>query len=122
VPFKPLDFLVTIPAFGAVVVSFFLAYAGSDGQTSVFLKTENGEWVFPVDANETINAEGPLGTTVVEISNGSARITVSPCVNQTCVAGGSVRSPGRWTACLPNRVMLYIGEGERDKDIDATAW
>ena len=121
-PFKPLDCLITIPALGAVVVSFFLVYAGSDNRPSVWLRSENGEWVYPVDANETINTEGPLGTTVIEISGGSARITASPCLNQTCIASGSIRRPGQWAACLPNRVMLYIGEGESKNGVDATAW
>jgi hypothetical protein len=119
---KPIDFCVLIPSLAAVIASFFLAYGGSDNRPSVFLKSENNGWVFPVDAGEIINAEGPLGTTVIEIADGSARITASPCLNQTCVACGPVRRPGQWTACLPNRVMLYIGEGKSDNDVDAATW
>jgi len=59
---------------------------------------------------------------VVEIDEAGARVIVSPCLNQTCVAAGTVRSPGQWTACLPNRVMLYIGEGKAQNDVDAAAW
>ena len=121
-PIRVGDFLITIPALGAVIVSFFLVYAGSDNRASVWLRSENVEWVYPVDANETIIAAGPLGTTVIEISGGSARISVSPCLNQTCVASGSIRRPGQWAACLPNRVMLYIGEGENKNGVDATTW
>ena len=119
---KPADFCVVVPSFAVLIAAFFFAYAGSDNRPSVWLKSENGEWVFPVDSNEIINTEGPLGTTVVEISGGSARITVSPCLNQTCIAGGSIRRPGQWAACLPNRVMLYIGEGDGKNGVDATTW
>jgi hypothetical protein len=123
---KPVDFCVLIPSLAAVIASFFLAYAGSDNRPSVFLKSENSGWVFPVDANETINTTGPLGTTVIDISGGSARITASHCINQTCVACGPVRRPGQWAACLPNRVMLYIGEGQAampgESDVDAATW
>jgi hypothetical protein len=105
-----------------VIASFFFAYVNPDGSPSVRLKNENGEWVFPANANETVNVPGPLGETVVEISGGSARITASPCINQTCVAAGAVRSPGQWAACLPNRVMLYVGKGEAENDVDAAAW
>ena len=121
-PFKPLDFLITVPALGAVVVSFFLAYSGPVGSGSVCLKSENGEWFFPLDAAETVKVSGPLGETVVEISGGGARISSSPCLNKTCVASGAVRSPGQWAACLPNRVMLYIGEGKNENDVDAASW
>jgi len=79
-------------------------------------------WVFPVDSSESIVVSGPLGDTVVEIGGGFARITSSPCVNQTCVSSGPIHAPGQWTACLPNRVMMYIDEGKTNNDVDASAW
>ena len=119
---KPFDFCIALPALAAVVASFFFAYSGQDGEASVFLKNNGGEWVYPVNANETVNVTGPLGTTVVEISDGAARIISSPCANKTCIASGAVRSTGQWAACLPNSVMLYIGAGETDNGIDAAVW
>jgi len=118
-PLKLFDFFIAVPALGAVIVSFFFAYSGAGGSPSVFLKSENSEWVFPINATETVTVSGPLGETAVEISGGSARVTASPCINKTCITAGAVRSPGQWTACLPNRVLLFIGEGEND--VDATA-
>ena len=125
-PVKPFDYLIIIPALGAVIVSFFFAYSGMNAQTSVILKGDSGEWVFPVDAAETVKVSGPLGETVVEISGGEARIISSPCINQICVTSGSVRSQGRWSACLPNRVILYISSspegGNNENNVDAVAW
>jgi len=43
-------------------------------------------------------------------------------MNQTCVSAGRILKAGQWTACLPNRVMLYIDEGEANNDVDAAAW
>ena len=120
--FKPFDIGITIPLLGVVIASFFFAYSGAKGGGMVFLKGESGEWVFPVDAVETLVVSGPLGDTIVEIGGASARITASPCLNQTCVAAGAVRLPGQWAACLPNRVMLYISEGKSENDVDAAAW
>jgi hypothetical protein len=88
----------------------------------VGLKAQGGEWVFPIDADETMVVSGPLGETVIEIREKGARIMASPCMNQTCVATGIVHSSGQWTACLPNRVMVYISEGVGGDDVDATAW
>ena len=119
---KPLDFTIAVPALALVIASFFFAYSGSGGEPSVHLKNENSEWIFPANANETVNVTGPLGETVVEISDGSARITSSPCANKTCIAAGVIRSTGQWAVCLPNRVMLYIGEGKTENEIDAAAW
>ena len=119
---KPLDFGIAIPMLGLVAASFVAAYSGAGGGGAVFLKGEGGEWVFPSDAAETLTVAGPLGDTLVEINREGARVIASPCLNQTCVAAGAVRSPGQWAACLPNRVMLYIGEGNHNDDVDAAAW
>ena len=119
---KPLDFGVAIPLLGAVIVSFFGAYSNAGDHGAVNLKSENGEWVFPLDTVETISVSGPLGDTVIEINGAAARIVSSPCQNQTCVAAGALHSPGQWTVCLPNRVMLYVGEGETENNVDTSAW
>jgi len=121
---KPFDIGITIPMLGIVAASFIAAYSGAGGGGSVFLKSADNEWVFPVDAVETLTVAGPLGDTIVEINGEGARIASSPCLNQTCVAAGLIRSPGQWAACLPNQVMLYIVEGETNNqhDVDAEAW
>jgi hypothetical protein len=120
--FKPFDICIVFLAFGAVAASFFLTYSGSTGSSFVNVQSEKGLWVFPADSAESIVVSGPLGDTVVEIGGGAARITSSPCLNQTCVSAGRIHSPGQWTACLPNRVMLYIDEGKTNNDVDASAW
>jgi hypothetical protein len=129
--FKPFDFGILIPALGAVLVSFFAVYSGAGAQYIIHLKGEGGEWVFPEDAAETVTVSGPLGDTLVEIQNGAARVISSPCANQTCVAAGRIHSPGQWAACLPNKVMVFIG-GEAggaapvrspgESGVDAAAW
>jgi hypothetical protein len=119
---KPLDLGIAFFSLCAVLASFYFVYAGAEGRGEVNLKGENGEWVFPLDAAETMVVSGPLGDTVVEIQSGRARIVSSPCMNQTCVSSGAVHAPGQWAACLPNRVMVYVGEGKHEDDVDAAAW
>jgi hypothetical protein len=119
---KPFDFGIAIPLLGVVIASFFGAYSDAGGRSTVNLKGEGGEWVFPLDAVETMSVSGPLGDTVVEISGSSARIVSSPCLNKTCIAAGTLHVPGQWAACLPNRVMLYVSEGKTENNVDAAAW
>ena len=119
---KPFDFGIVILALTAVVGSFLVVYAGGGGRPMVNLRAENGRWVFPLDASETIVVSGPLGDTVIEIRDNAARVVSSPCMDQTCVVMGAVRLSGQWTACLPNRVMLYVSAGRNEDDVDATAW
>jgi hypothetical protein len=119
---KPFDIGIVLCSLGIVVVSFFLAYSGAGGSGMVYARGEKGQWVFSVEASESLVVSGPLGDTLIEIGDGGARIASSPCVNQTCVSAGRLRSPGQWAACLPNRVMLYIEEGETKNNVDAAAW
>ncbi|MCL2042989.1 MAG: NusG domain II-containing protein [Treponema sp.] len=122
-PLKLFDFAIIIPALGMVIASFLLVYGGNNGNPAVNLKSDGGEWVFPINAEETMVVSGPLGETSVVISGNSARITSSPCMNQVCVAAGLVSIPGQWAACLPNRVMLYIiSETSGQNNVDAAAW
>jgi len=119
---KPFDIGIILCALAAVAASFFLTCTGSSGSGLVNVRGENGLWVFPLDAAESVVVSGPLGDTVVEIGGGGARITSSPCLNQTCVSAGRILMAGQWSACLPNRVMMYIDEGEPINNVDASAW
>jgi len=119
---KPFDFGIVILAFAVVVASFVVVYAGGGGRPVVNLRAEGGRWVFPLDASETVVVSGPLGDTVIEIRDNGARVVSSPCMDQTCVVRGAVRLSGQWSACLPNRVMLYVSAGGDGDDVDATAW
>ncbi|MDR1253243.1 MAG: NusG domain II-containing protein [Treponema sp.] len=131
--FGLVDCGILIAAFCAAAASFIFAYSGTGTQYTIKVKGESGGWIFPRDAAETVTVAGPLGETIVEIKNGTARILSSPCTNQTCVAAGIIHSPGQWTACLPNRVMAFIDEetpapdrgaagNDNGTDVDAAAW
>jgi hypothetical protein len=119
---KVFDYCIVFLMLCVVGASFLLTWSGAGGGSTVHLKGEDGEWVFPADAVETVHVSGPLGVTVIEMNGSVARITASPCLNQTCVASGAVHAPGQWAACLPNRVMLYVSEGKTEDNVDATAW
>ena len=125
---KLADLGIIIPMLGIVIASFFWVYTGTNGHSLVKLKGNSGEWIFPIDADETMAISGPMGDTAIVIHGGTARITSSPCPNQSCVAAGTIRLPGQWSACLPNRVMVYISDdapssnSKTAHDIDATTW
>ncbi|MCL2139867.1 MAG: NusG domain II-containing protein [Treponema sp.] len=120
---KPLDWGIIFTALVLVITSFYFAYSGSNSPAMVNIKSGNDEWLFPIDAEETLAFSGPLGETVINISDGKARFISSPCMNQTCVASGAVQIPGQWAACLPNRIMLFIGEGDIkiESNVDAVS-
>jgi hypothetical protein len=130
---KPLDFLALGLSIGLTVFSAYLVYAKPASAARVIVQGEGETWVFPLDAGnrqttglrfpEALRVSGPIGETVVEIGGGQAWVRSSPCNNQTCVAAGLLHRQGQWTACLPNKVFIYI-EGTVDEDDvpDSTTW
>ena len=122
-PFKPLDFLIIGVSSALAALSAFAVYGHSGSAGQAIIQGEGKTWVFPLDAEEKVSVSGPLGKTVVEISGGRSRVLSSPCANQTCVAAGRLSRPGQWTACLPNKVFVYIeGTGDDDTILDSTTW
>ena len=80
------------------------------------------EYEYPLGEDRTIEVEGVLGTTKIELKNSRARIVDSPCPNRICVSMGSVGrgSPGS-LVCLPNDVIVSVGSLVEDGEFDALA-
>jgi hypothetical protein len=91
----------------------------SKGRTVLIEVDSRPVYVLPVDKDKTVSVEGPMGKTVVEIRNHRVRITESPCHNKLCIKQGWIESGS--IICLPNRVVVTIGnqEDESDKIVDA---
>lgn len=64
--------------------------------------------VYPLAPDRTLHVNGRLGTSSIEISNGSARFTSSPCSGKHCVLSGWHSRSGSGMACLPNRVAMTL--------------
>lgn len=118
---KPIDAAVAAFALCGTIYAGLVVYGGARTQAQVSVKSAGRAWVFPLDAEETVVAPGPLGDTVVEIRGGEAYILRSPCANQTCIATGRIRKQGQWVACLPNGVFLSV-EGGENGELDAATW
>jgi len=120
---KAIDILIITTAVAVTVFSAVRIYAVPPGEARAMIKGQGREWVFPIDAEETLTVPGPLGDTIVKISGNGIRIEQSPCVNKTCVAQGIVSKHGSWAACLPNGVFISVEGREASGDEpDAFAW
>jgi hypothetical protein len=119
---RPLDFVMLAVALGTVG-GFSAALYRTDADNARLVVAVEGmsdTWLFPADAEETVNVAGPLGITVVHIGKDGASVVSSPCANQLCVAQGKIHRAGGWISCLPNRVAVTM-QGRQDK-IDAATW
>jgi hypothetical protein len=121
-PLKPFDFLAIGAAALLTGYCAFSVYAEPRGNERVLIRGAEGSWLFPLDAEETVEVPGPLGVTAVEIKDMRVHVISSPCANQTCVASGHIGSGGQWTACLPNKVFVVIEGDAGGPGVDSGTW
>ena len=118
---KVFDIPAILLAVALIVVVGVLAYSDTDASSHVQLHADGGEWLYSLENEKSLEVEGPLGTTFIEIQDGAARVISSPCAEKICVKRGTLDAGGDWTACLPNRIFIRI-TGDEKADIDALSY
>jgi len=118
---KIFDILIILIAVLIIAFSFYTVYARPSGRLQILIQGQEGQWIFPIDAEETVFLKGPLGDTKVRLSGKYAWVESSPCDNQNCVASGKISRHGQWAACLPNNVILLLNNTEKN-DVDSVTW
>lgn len=120
---RPLDIPIVALILALAIASGIAIYGGRNGTVHLEIESPEGQWVYDLDTDRTVSVPGPLGETMVEIREGTARIVESPCPNQTCVAAPAVSHKGEWNACLPNEVIIRVaGEDTADDGLDAIVY
>ncbi|MCX7949534.1 MAG: NusG domain II-containing protein [Treponemataceae bacterium] len=119
---RPLDGLVVLLSVIGVGFAFWVVYEGAQDNLQVVIEASGSRWVYPLSSIQHLAIPGPLGTTFVEIHQGEAYISDSPCPDKLCVAMGKLKKAGDWAACLPNRVFVRIAGNVRQDGIDASSW
>ena len=116
-PFRPGD-LVVIAAAGLLVGASWAALWSGGGPAAHAEVSAPGApgRVLPLAADAVVEVEGRLGASVIEVRDGRARFTDSPCVGRQCVHAGWLSRSGQVAACLPNGVVLEVGGGRREFD------
>ncbi|NOY40016.1 MAG: NusG domain II-containing protein [Nitrospirae bacterium] len=115
---------ITIYDWALFVVLILLSLSGSflvkglalSGNTATI--EVNGKLLYRLSLNEdkTVEVDGPIGVTRVEVKQGKIRIVDSPCPNKLCVRQGWIERGA--IICLPNRVVVTIGGGGM-REVDA---
>jgi len=118
IPVKLWDMVIVFLALCLTGFSFFSTYIKPQNNLQVLIEGKNQKWVFPLDAEETVNVQGLLGTTVVRIHENQAWVESSPCDNKICVNAGHLCNNGEFAACLPNNVLLMIEGNDVPGKID----
>jgi hypothetical protein len=108
---RPLDILLISVSLLVVGAFALYAYTGKGKSSTVVIEASGKRYLYPLGQDRVVKVPGPIGETVVDIRDGRAFVEDSPCRDKLCVHMGSISKPGQWVACLPNKVMVSIGDG-----------
>jgi len=105
---RPGDWLVVLAGAAAVGASLPLIWQGGIAERAIV--RQNGQVFAEVDlkARRQLTVPGPLGTTLIAVEPGRARVVADPGPRQYCVKQGWLMRPGEIAICAPNRVSLQI--------------
>jgi hypothetical protein len=113
---RPGDWLVAAIAAIAVALSFPLLWRGGPAERAVIRLDGRVVAEYPLNAAKRVEIAGPLGTTVVEIQPGRARVLSDPGPRQYCVRQGWLMRANAIAICAPNHVSLALAGGQASYD------
>ena len=105
---RPGDALVLLAGIaGWVMLSVSLWQSGPAAQAQV---RRDGVLVaaYPLNEDRTVSVTGPIGTTMIRIESGRARVVSDPGSRQYCVRQGWLTRPGEMALCAPNHISLTL--------------
>ena len=113
---RPGDWLVIAGGAALVGISLPLLWQGGFAERAII--RQDGQVFAEVDLGRARNLKvpGPLGTTLVAIEPGRARVVADPGPRQYCVRQGWLTHPGEIAICAPNRVSVQIAGRTRAYD------
>lgn len=71
-----------------------------------------------------IEAEGPIGTTIIEAHNGKVRVKKAPPADPLRIDEkiGWISEPGPSIICVPNKLAIWIEESDSKQVLDGMSW
>ena len=104
----PGDWLIIGLAAALVGLSIPMFWQGGMADRAII--RQEGQIFADIDlkARKQIEVPGPLGTTLIAVEPGRARVVSDPGPRQYCVKQGWLMRPGEIAICAPNRVSLQI--------------
>lgn len=109
--FKKWDALLLAVVLVAAALSVGFAFRGGGEEIRVYVE---GELRYTFSLSEDGEYGILDGRMIICISDGRAYVERSDCSEQLCVHSSPVSSEGGMIVCLPNRVVIEVGDGEVD--------
>lgn len=119
--FKKSDLLIIGIFLLIALVVFLPSLFGKDNAVTAVI-TSDGETVTEIKLTDSTKEELKINNTVIKIDGKSVAFTESNCPDKTCIRTGKLDLPGDSSACVPNRVSVYIKGEKTNDDIDIIAY
>lgn len=105
---RPGDWLMMLAGLATVGGSIPFFWQGGLADRAII--RQGGKVFAEVDlrSRKQFEVGGPLGTTLIAVEPGRARVVSDPGPRQYCVRQGWLMRPGEIAICAPNRVSLQI--------------
>ena len=105
---RPGDWLVAGLSALAVAASFPLLWHGGPAEKAVVKRDGTVVAELPLNIVKRIEVAGAIGTTVIEVRPGRARVLADPGPRQYCVKQGWLTRANAVAICAPNHVTLAL--------------
>ena len=114
--------LIWAAVFAAVIAAcliFIFLTGGKSGENSAEIY-ENGKLIKTIsdlspDKEYSFDIKTENGTNTITVGEGSIRVSVADCSNQTCVHAGKISHAGQTVICAPHKLVIKIvGETSAD--------
>jgi len=105
---RPGDWLVLGLALAFCAAAFPLAWQGGPPERAVVRRDGALFAELPLTQARRLDVAGAIGTTVIEVQPGRARVLSDPGPRQYCVRQGWLTRPNAIAICAPNHVSLAL--------------
>ena len=116
---KPGDWLLLVCAAALVAASYPLLWRGGVADRAIVKRDGKLVTELALNAARKYAVTGAIGTTVIEVQPGRARVLSDPGPRQYCVQQGWLTRANAVAICAPNHVTLQLaGRGGRNSAYD----
>jgi len=113
------DYYVVL--FAALLLPYLYLTQWTGDEAGITASIMNGDKTTQVSLahDHTLEIDGALGTSIIEIEEGKIHFAASPCLGKQCIHSGWLQHAGEFAACLPNRISIAVlGEEPRFDSIN----
>ncbi|GAB4128746.1 MAG: NusG domain II-containing protein [Sideroxydans sp.] len=113
---KPGDWLTLLGGAAGVTLLTLALWHGAQADRAIIRSGGKVYREVPLSRDQQISVPGPLGTSIITIEKGRARISSDPSPRQYCVRQGWLEHAGEIAVCLPNQVSVELAGNQKKFD------